>query len=164
MGKRAFKKGNFHKLYLIDQETYNRVLSQLPELDRQDLEDLNKENSPDFDSKDDASDMKSEALEVNSESTEKLNDNTLPIETDTQGAVEEASTDRPLEDNSPKTRKMKPKRFACSICVTKKFTTKSSLKRHHKLFHEGQVIKTKDEPLEVESKVSVDEVIPQPRG
>ena len=164
MGKSTFKKTDFHKLYLIDQETYNRVLAQLTELEQQDLEELNQENSLNIDSKDDTSDTKSETVEMNSESTEKIESNASQIETGVKESLKEVSELQAIEETKPlKNKKMKPKRFACSICITKQFTTKSSLKRHHKLFHEaGQAIKVKDDTLETEAKV--DDELPLSRG
>ena len=144
MGKRMFEKSTFSKLYLIDEETYNRITAQLTELERQDLEDLNIENGSDSALKDDASEMKSATPEIDTESAAKLADDDINNQ--------EVTKNFSPEESSVKTRKMKPKRFACSICITKKFTTKSSLKRHHRLFHEQkQFIKTEEQPLEAET-------------
>ena len=52
---------------------------------------------------------------------------------------EEPSNDNPtipvVEKTPEKTSEKKVKKFACEICVDKKFTTKQSLKRHNKTFH-----------------------------
>ena len=49
---------------------------------------------------------------------------------------EEPKIDKPTISVVEKTPGKKMKKFACEICVNKKFTTKQSLKRHHKTFHD----------------------------
>ena len=54
-----------------------------------------------------------------------------------QNQSKEFSTATPImSPKSADSKQMKPKKFACNVCINKKFTTKHSLKRHHKTFHE----------------------------
>ena len=118
-------KSSYHKLYLIDSEMFNRVLPHLNEVDKQELNDLNEKNRSFEDNQND------EAFEQKNKDTEQINDALDPAP-----KGEEPNIDKPpilVDENMPG---KKMKKFACEICVDKKFTTKQSLKRHHKTFHE----------------------------
>ena len=116
MKKTAGTKSSFHKLYLIDSEIYNRILPHLNEIDKQETNDLNYNNRP-------LDDMMDEPKEKEQHINNHF-DVVMPNENN------EKITRRDI------TPEMKAKKFACEICVNKKFTTKQSLKRHHKTFHE----------------------------
>ena len=118
-------KSSYNKLYLIDSEMFNRVLPHLNEVDKQELNDLNEKNRSFEDNQND------ETLEQKNEDTEQINDALDPAPID-----EEPNIDKPPILVDGKMPGKKTKKFACEICVDKKFTTKQSLKRHHKTFHE----------------------------
>ena len=46
--KNTYAKSAFHKLYLIDKEMYDRILPQLNNVEKQELDNLNNEHRPDF--------------------------------------------------------------------------------------------------------------------
>ena len=120
MKKTPGTKSSFHKLYLIDSEMYNRILPYLNEIDKQELNDLNQNNHPYDDLKDDGEGQTTEQQAIND------NSDITPQYTNTTNKSTQ-------NDKAPE---LKTKKFACEICVNKKFTTKPSLKRHHKTFHE----------------------------
>ena len=69
-----------------------------------------------------------------------------------QSSIEEEKLQTPIEEKiiSGKEKNVKrPKKYACGICVNKKFTTRSSLKRHHISFHFAQPL---HKTVEVETK------------
>ena len=122
-------KSSYNKLYLIDSEMFNRVLPHLNEVDKQELNHLNEKNRSFEDNQND------EAFEQKNKDTEQINDALDPAP-----KGEEPNIDKPpilLDENMPG---KKMKKFACEICVDKKFTTKQSLKRHHKTFHEKNTL------------------------
>ena len=112
-------KSSFHKLYLIDSEMYNRILPHLNEVDKQEVNALN-ENNRSFD------EMNDEALDQGNDESQQDSVEVLPDE------ANKIETNIMTEKDS----KTKTKKYACEICVDKKFTTKQSLKRHHRTFHE----------------------------
>ena len=65
MKNTAGTKSSFHKLYLIDAEMYNRILPNLNEVDKQELNDLNENNRQFEDQSDDVPEH--EVQEVNQE-------------------------------------------------------------------------------------------------
>ena len=144
MGRQSLSKSSFHKLYLIDQEMYNRILPHLSEVDKQDLYSLNNENSPDFDSKDEVSEVKTNELLTKMEDSviNQVEESSPPpiMETNTAVVAKEVPPIPSIAGISSNTKVMKPKKYACSICVSKFFTTKHSLKRHHKSFHEEKQV------------------------
>ena len=118
-------KSSYHKLYLIDSDMFNRVLPHLNEVDKQELNDLNEKKRSFEDNQND------ETFEQKNEDTEQINDALDPAPKD-----EEPTIDKPPISVVEKTPGKKMKKFACEICVDKKFTAKQSLKRHHKTFHD----------------------------
>lgn len=163
--KNTYAKSAFHKLYLIDKEMYDRILPQLNNVEKQELDNLNNEHRPDFehDEDDTAADdtqqmcnqsMNGEIVEQNT--TEEPLDNAVEInDTDKIPIVAESATEdveaKKLNQTADtfdrkqmltssvykkaSTRHMKPKKFECDGC-NKSFTTKYSLNRHHRNFHE----------------------------
>ena len=132
-------KSSYHKLYLIDSDMFNRVLPQLNEVDKQELNDLNEKNRSFEDNQNDETfEQKNEDTEQKNEDTEQINDALDDDDAMMHPAPkdEEPKIDKPTISVVEKTPGKKMKRFACEICVNKKFTTKKSLKRHHKTFHD----------------------------
>lgn len=125
MKKMAENKSSFHKLYLIESEMFNRILPHLNEVDKQELNDLNERNRLFEDSQND------ETSELKNEGSEQMNVSSNTILNDGEQDIA-----RPPFSVAEKMPGKKIKKFACEICVDKKFTTKQSLKRHHKTFHE----------------------------
>ena len=88
MKNTAGTKSNFHKLYFIDAELYNRILSNLNEVDKQELNDLNENNRQFEDQSDDVPEP--EVQEIN-QGDDQVND---------QNAATSSSpnnTDKPAE-------------------------------------------------------------------
>ena len=142
MKKSARTKSSFHKLYLIDAEMYNRILPSLNEVDKEELHDLNESNRP-YD-------------DLNDENPGETTEEPQQVNTDSDVTPPDVkNTDKsPPPTITEKTSEMKTKKFGCEICVNKKFTTKQSLKRHHKTFHEKkQSIKeaVRSSPIEEET-------------
>ena len=143
----AENKSSYNKLYLIDSEMYNRILPHLNEVDKQELNDLNEknrlveddQNDETFEQKNDYIEQKNEETEQKNEETEQENVNTEQINDDAimnpTPKYEEPKIDESTIPVVEETSGMKMKKFACEICVNKKFTTKQSLKRHNKTFH-----------------------------
>ena len=130
MKKTYPSKSSFQKLYLIEEEMYNRIIPKLNEVDKQELNYLNESNKSYHDSNDDDDD--------NDTRKENNNDDTRKQKNELTNSV----NNQPLPS-----KKRKEKKYPCEICINKKFTTKSSLKRHHKTFHEEkQFIKQSYEP------------------
>ena len=68
-------KSSYHKLYLIDSDMFNRVLPQLNEVDKQELNDLNeKKRSFEDNQNDETFEQKNEDTEQKNEDTEQIND------------------------------------------------------------------------------------------
>ena len=137
MKKIKLKKTNYRKMYLFPSEIYHFLIQRLSEVERQELENLNIENS-----------------EVEEPMKDPLSeDNKDPIQppekihaTPNKESItpsEATPLNSAAADAISTVRKMKEKKFSCGICVNKKFTTKASLKRHNKTFHleEQQVLK-----------------------
>ena len=137
-------KSSYHKLYLIDSEMYNRILPHLNEVDKQELNDTNEKNRSFEENK------KEETFEQKNEDIEKMNEGIKQVNNapDPAPKVEEPNIDNPtisVVEKTPEKTSLDPqgwgavrvlnKKFACEICVDKKFTTKQSLKRHNKTFH-----------------------------
>ena len=79
--------------------------------------------------------------EQKNEDTEQINDALDPAPKDEEPndpapKDEEPNIDKPPISVDEKTPGKKVKKFACEICVDKKFTTKQSLKIFHKTFHD----------------------------
>ena len=155
------KTAEFDKLYLIQPEIYDRVLPYLNEIEKQELNDLNKKNRT-FEENDETFEEKNEeqkndyAEEIN-QGAEEMNHGAEEIDDDVimdphpeNEEINIGSPDIPVEEpkvDKPKISvKMvkksngdwsikKVKNFSCEICINKKFTTKRSLERHNKTFH-----------------------------
>ena len=137
-------KSSFHKLYLIDVPMYEKCLSYLNEVDRQELKDLNDEHRPEYMASTDndengpqESDEVTQPVSASEEPDENEADLQSPIEDRDAPTIHLSKKEAVHETHS--TKQKKPKKFSCEHCI-KKFTTKYSMNRHKKLFHE-------DEPL-----------------
>ena len=135
-----YPKSTFSKLYLIEKEMYDKVLTQLNAVDKEELADLNAEHAPEYTS------LEEPALNEGGDAMENNN-------TDYQ--VESPIKADPVENNFiadqavPKPpKKIRIKKFACDICVDKKFTTRYSLNRHIKSFHSPKQTVSKPEVQE----------------
>ena len=143
--KTSYSKSSFHKLYLIEKEMYDRILPYLNEVDKQEINDLNMEHRPELDESDQV---------VEDEVEDELTQSEIAETKDNEGETDrdiisqrQVNRDIPREVTIPeineenltltkeKTNFKRPKKYACEVCVNKMFTTKSSLKRHHKTFH-----------------------------
>ena len=135
-----YPKSTFSKLYLIEKEMYDRVLTQLNAVDKEELADLNAEHAPEY-----------TALEEPA-----LNEDGDAIENNgTDYQIESPIKADPVENNlipdqvvSKPPKKIRIKKFACDICVDKKFTTRYSLNRHKKSFHSPEQTVSKPEVQE----------------
>ena len=173
--KNQYSKSSFHKLYLIEKEMYDRFLQCMNEVDKQEINDLNAEHRPEYEDTDvvveeEAMSEKEELYKTdkdeqnggdNKSSTEASYE--VPREILREGAREslrdvsqssiEEKLQTPIEEErvtSGKEKNVKrPKKYACNICINKKFTTRSSLIRHHKSFHIAQPL---NKAVEVETK------------
>ena len=105
---------------------YNRILPKLNEVDKQELNDLNENNRP-YD------DINDEVVEKTTEQNQQESNNSYATPPDIN------ITNDKFKQNA-RAPQLKTKKFACEICVNKKFTTKQSLKRHHKTFHEKKTV------------------------
>ena len=138
-----YPKNTFHKLYLIEKEMYDRILPQLNAVDKQEIVDLNKEHSPDY--------TVTEEPTLNEDDDvveENIADNSVENTAETTTAEETPpavieSNHIPVEKAPNVSRRIK--RFACEVCVDKKFTTKYSLNRHKKNFHSSRQSVSKPE-------------------
>ena len=143
--KTSYSKSSFHKLYLIEKEMYDRILPYLNEVDKQEINDLNMEHRPELDESDQI---------VEDEVEDELTQSEIAETKDNEGETDrdiisqrQVNRDIPREVTIPeineenltltkeKTNFKRPKKYACEVCVNKMYTTKSSLKRHHKTFH-----------------------------
>ena len=152
MKSTAENKSSYDKLYLIHSDMYNRILPLLNEVDKQEINDINEKNRP-FEENDETFGEKNE--EQKNDDAEEINDDVImhPHPKNEEAnidnptiPVEEPKIDKPkisvkMVKNAngdwsiEKTPRKKMKKFACEICVNKKFTTKRSLKRHSETFH-----------------------------
>ena len=111
-------------------DKYQKCLSVLSRLEREETQSLNEKHST------------SDELDTNQSDVyaNDQNDDNIPNTTLSEGKQnqsKEFSTATPImSSKSADSKQMKPKKFACNVCINKKFTTKHSLKRHHKTFHE----------------------------
>jgi hypothetical protein len=127
---RINEKGSFSKLYLIEMDKYQKCLSVLSRLERDETKSLNEKHSTS-----DELDTNQSDVYVNDQNDDNIPDTTLSE--GKQNQSKEFSTATPImSSKSADSKQMKPKKFACNVCINKKFTTKHSLKRHHKTFHE----------------------------
>ena len=112
--KHKLNKSSFSKLFLIEPDMFYKALSVLNEVDKQDLQSLNDEGSPN-------------EVQTNTE-----------VERKAESVLKPSQIDGNVSDQTvvPLPKEMKPKKFECTICVNKRFTTRHSLKRHNKTFHE----------------------------
>lgn len=173
--KNQYSKSTFHKLYLIDKEMYDRILPYMNEVDKQELNDLNAEHRPEYEDAEEVVEEESprekeEELETSNNVEQNYDSNEILNESPREGARESLSEasqpaiapqkfpsteDEKLqpsikEDASGKETKVKrAKKYACNICVNKKFTTRSSLNRHHKTFH---IVQPLNKAIETETK------------
>ena len=155
---RINEKGSFSKLYLIEMDKYQKCLSVLSRLERDETQSLNEKHST------------SDELDTNQRDVyaNDQDDDIIPNTTLSEGKKnqsKEFSTATPvMSSKSADSKQMKPKKFACNVCINKKFTTKHSLKRHHKTFHEvheenKQGLKRDETPT---SNASEPEINPSP--
>ena len=111
-------------------DKYQKCLSVLSRLERDETQSLNEKHSTSDDLDTNQSDVYANDQ----------NDDIIPNTTLSEGKKnqsKEFSTATPvMSSKSADSKQMKPKKFACNVCINKKFTTKHSLKRHHKTFHE----------------------------
>ena len=127
---RINEKGSFSKLYLIEMDKYQKCLSVLSRLERDETQSLNEKHSTL-----DELDTNQSDVYVNDQNDDNIPDTTLSEGKQIQS--KEFSKATPImSSKSADSKQMKPKKFACNVCINKKFTTKHSLKRHHKTFHE----------------------------
>jgi hypothetical protein len=127
---RINEKGSFSKLYLIEMDKYQKCLSVLSRLERDETQSLNEKHSTS-----DELDTNQSDVYVNDQNDDNIPDTTLSEGKQIQS--KEFSKATPImSSKSADSKQMKPKKFACNVCINKKFTTKHSLKRHHKTFHE----------------------------
>ena len=149
-------KFSYDKLYLIHSDMYDRILPHLIEVNKQELNDMNKKNRP-FEENDETSEEKNEDTEEKNEINDGDDVITQPhpkIAEANINKVEEPKIDKPKisvkmvknvngDWSIEKTPRKKMKKFACEIFVNKKFITKQSLKRHNKNFH-GEIHSIKE--------------------
>lgn len=143
--KIPYSKSSFHKLYLIEKEMYDRILPYLNEVDKQEIDDLNKEHRPELDESDQLVEAEVEDdLTPNGNVEGEDNESEADRDIISQRHVyrENLQEVLPPEINEEdfslrknKTKLKRPKKYSCELCVNKKFTTKSSLNRHHQTFH-----------------------------
>ena len=127
---RINEKGSFSKLYLIEMDKYQKCLSVLSRLERDETQSLNEKHSTS-----DELDTNQSDVYANDQNDDNIPDTTLSEGKQIQS--KEFSKATPImSSKSADSKQMKPKKFACNVCINKKFTTKHSLKRHHKTFHE----------------------------
>ena len=141
------QKSSFHKLYMIEEETYHKILPLLNEMDRQELLNLNEEYKDE--NRIDTQESNKDPLNLNLDekfktSTNQLTQNSInsfdkKIST-LEPNISMPSTAKPKSSNS-RTEQLKqsflpkkPKKHQCEFC-NKGFTTKFSLKRHNNTFH-----------------------------
>ena len=111
-------------------DKYQKCLSVLSRLERDETQSLNEKHST------------SDELDTNQRDVyaNDQDDDIIPNTTLSEGKKnqsKEFSTATPImSSKSADSKQMKPKKFACNVCINKKFTTKHSLRRHHKTFHE----------------------------
>ena len=154
--KTPANKSSYDRLYLIQPEIYNRIVPELNEIEKQELNDLNEKNShlqeddETLEEKngeqknDDAEGINDNAEEIN-DNSEEINDNTEKINDDVEEINDNVIMDPPPENKEePKISvkmtkksngKWSIKNFSCKICVNKTFTTNRSLQRHNNSFH-----------------------------
>ena len=124
---------------------YKRVLPHLNEIDKQDISILNEENQPDIES------TEGEVPEMKMPKQDEeisLTENVMPTQVDANaGSILPQQMQIPqYTGNDISKKQKKSKQFSCEICVNKMFTTKHSLKRHYKSFHESKHIVNPPEP------------------
>ena len=126
-------KSSYEKMFLIDEQMYNKILPLLNEIDRQELVSLNNDHKSD--------DQKT--IENRENDNPSIEESSLPSHIQPAKSIENLGNstlkiDQPVSVNpetSLKPRKtMRPKKFECTKCE-KGFTTKFSLKRHANKFH-----------------------------
>lgn len=133
-------KSSYKKLYLIPSDMYNRIVPNLSEIEKQELNELQESNLPSggnnevseeekIDDAEEVIDSPPENEEVN------IHNHTTPAQ---EMEVNKPKTSMNLVSKSNGgliTKKKKVKNFSCQVCVNKKFTTKRSLERHNNNFH-----------------------------
>ena len=134
MKNRKYSKTLFHKMYLIDKDMYNRVLPHLSEVDKQDINEINSGNSTELN--EEVTEMEKNNHEAESETKDLTNSAEVEKPDERAEASPFAEETTPYAKPAVTNHKKKTKKYSCSICVNKSFTTKPSMKRHHKTFHE----------------------------
>ena len=141
----AADKSSYDKLFLIQPEVYKKVLTEVNEVEKQELKDLNEKNSREDEEKNDDVEEVNDNVEGVNEAAEEMNAGVEEMNDDAENK-EEPKTDEPtipikMVKNSngkwsiKKTPLKKVKNFPCKICTNKSYTTKRSLQRHNNSFH-----------------------------
>ena len=162
--KNHYSKSSFHKLYLIEKEMYDRILPYINEVDKQEINDLNEEHRPEYedpDNDDQSEDLNEITTEISHEvprealreaARESLRE-ASQLTTTSQEYLQPVEEELPIDEEKFTSRKgnklKKIKKYACNICVNKKFTTRSSLNRHRKTFH---IVQPLNKAVEIEIK------------
>ena len=138
-------KSSFHKLYLIEEEMYNRVLPKLNEVEKQELGDLQETYKPYEDSEEVTPKQNDSALSKPETIVEQMEP-----EKNKDELTSSLNASNQLQALTTKKTKRKEKKYACEICINKMFTTTRSLKRHNETFHTAkQFIKQNEVPPEI---------------
>ena len=180
--KTPANKSSYDRLYLIQPEIYNRIVPELNEIEKQELNDLNEKNShlqeddETLEEKngeqknDDAEGINDNAEEIN-DNSEEINDNTEKINDDVEEINDNVIMDPPPENKEePKISvkmtkksngKWSIKNFSCKICVNKTFTTNRSLQRHNNSFHvkKHSIKKTQVNPEVIYTEITPPETV-----
>lgn len=133
-------KTSYQKLYLIQPQIYHQIMSKLSDVEKNDLVELNEQYN-NTDSKVDDNVDDSHQNDVS-----ELNDNFLDTQ---QKITPKMSDDVTSSVKNTMIKAQKPKRFQCDSCI-KRFTTKFSLKRHIKRFHDPSQVENSDEKPSIE--------------
>ena len=156
--KTAADKSSYNKLYLIQPEVYNRVVTELNEVEKQELKDLNEKNSNSQEDEEKNDEKKNDEAEEVNDNGEGINDDAEEINDDVEEINDDAIMDHPPENKEEtktdepkipikmvknssgkwlikKTPLKKVKNFPCKICTNKSYTTRRSLQRHNNSFH-----------------------------
>ena len=141
----AADKSSYDKLFLIQPEVYKKVLTEVNEVEKQELKDLNEKNRGEDEEENDDVEEVNDNVEGVNEAAEEMNAGVEEMNDDAENK-EEPKTDEPtipikMVKNSngkwsiKKTPLKKVKNFPCKICTNKSYTTKRSLQRHNNSFH-----------------------------
>ena len=136
MSVRYPPKTSFNTLYLIEKEMFDRILPLLNEVEKQELNDLQERNKPYQDPEEgDENIGQPTATSEISQDEVKIGGELSPNNPEQQQQSQEKLKIGDALKIKPVKQQHKEKKYSCDVCVNKKFTTKSSLKRHNKTFH-----------------------------